>query len=193
MKIFNLSNSLNIPMNDRILEAGESVLKNSLQEYNKVFVQRIDIRLPLEFQQNGIIPFNKRFIEKEKNAGYGPKYIIVREVSKNKNIHYHMALFLNGNKTENTYQHFKNAEIVLQNVIGPEYSVNGLIDRCDRGHRNGIMIHRNNPNQDDLNEVHRQLSYLAKRDQKQNVKGKTFFTSRIKKDNFIDSTPSKSL
>ena len=73
-------NTLNIPMNDKILEAGISVLDHALQKHNKVFVQRIDIRLPLEFQQNGIIPFNKRFIEKEKNAGYGPKYIIVREV-----------------------------------------------------------------------------------------------------------------
>ena len=81
MKSINQSNTLNIPMNDRILEAGNSVLTNSLQKHNKVFVQRIDIRLPLEFQQEGIIPFNKRFIEKEKNAGYDPRYIIVRELS----------------------------------------------------------------------------------------------------------------
>ena len=92
-----------------------------------------------------------------------------------------MALFLDGNKTMRTYEHFQNAETVLQNVVGEEYSVKGLIDRCDRGHRNGIMIHRNNPNQYDLNEVHRQLSYLAKEDQKEGVKGKTFFTSRIHK------------
>ena len=92
-----------------------------------------------------------------------------------------MALFLDGNKPENTYQHFRNAETVLQNVIGEEYSVKGLIDRCDRGHRNGIMINRNSPNHDDIKEVQRQLSYLAKEDQKQGVKGKTFSTSRIKK------------
>ena len=181
MKTINQPNSLNIPMNDRILEAGKSVLTNSLQKHNKVFVQRIDIRLPLEFQQKGIIPFNKRFIEKEKNAGYDPKYIVVREMSKNKNIHYHMALFLDGNKTENTYQHFKNAETVLQKVIGPEHNINGLIDKCDRGHRNGIMLERNATDQTNLNEVQRQLSYLAKEDQKNGVKGKTFFTSRINK------------
>ena len=33
----------------------------------------------------------------------------------------------------------------------------------------------------DLQEVQRQMSYLAKTEQKANVKGKTFFTSRIKK------------
>ena len=174
-------NTLNIPMNDNILNAGISVRDHALQKHNKVFVQRMDVRFPLELQQKAIIKFNKRFIEKERNAGYDPDYIIVRELSKNKNIHYHMALFLDGNKTENTYQHFTNAEIVLQNVIGTENNIKGLIDRCDRGHRNGIMIHRNNTNQNDLNEVHRQISYLAKEDQKKGVKGKTFFTSRIHK------------
>ena len=174
-------NTLNIPMNDNILNAGISVRDHALQKHNKVFVQRMDVRFPLELQQKAIIKFNKRFIEKERNAGYDPDYIFVRELSKKKHIHYHMALFLDGNKTENTYQHFRNAETVLQNVIGEEYSVKGLIDRCDRGHRNGIMLNRNNPNQDDMKEVERQLSYLAKEDQKKGVKGKTFSTSRINK------------
>ena len=174
-------NTLNIPMNDNILNAGISVRDHALQKHNKVFVQRMDVRFPLELQQKSIIKFNKRFIEKERNAGYDPDYIFVRELSKKKHIHYHMALFLDGNKTENTYQHFRNAETVLQNVIGEEYSVKGLIDRCDRGHRNGIMLNRNNPNQDDMKEVERQLSYLAKEDQKKGVKGKTFSTSRINK------------
>ncbi len=174
-------NTLNIPMNDKILKAGMTVLDHALQKHNKVFVQRVDVRLPLELQQKGIIRFNKRFIEKERNAGYDPDYIIVRELSRNKKIHYHMALFLDGNKTMRTYEHFQNAETVLQNVIGKGNNIKGLIDRCDRGHRNGIMIHRNNPNQDDLKEIQRQLSYLAKEEQKKGVKGKTFFSSRIKK------------
>ena len=168
-------------MNEKILEAGLAVKDYTLQKYNKVFVKRMDVRFPPEQQQDGIRRFMKRFAEKERNDGYGLYYIVVRELSKNKNTHYHIALFLDGNKTQNTYQHFRNAETVLQNVIGKGNSIKGLIDRCDRGHRNGIMIHRNNPNQDDMKEVERQLSYLAKEDQKQGVKGKTFFTSRIHK------------
>ena len=89
------------------------------------------------------------------------------------------ALFLDGNVTRNTYQHFQNAERVLQNVIGPEYNASGLIDQCNHGHRNGIMVERNATDQTDLNEVMRQLSYLAKIDQKENVQGKTFFYSRF--------------
>ena len=179
-------NTLDIPMNEKILDAVLSVFDYALQRHNKVLVQRLDVRFPLELQQEAIRRFNKRFIEKEKNAGYDQNYIVVRELSKNKNTHYHMALFLDGNKTENTYQHFKNAETVLQKVIGPGYSINGLIDKCDRGHRNGITINRNNPNQDDLDEVHGQLSYLAKEYEKKGVKGKTFFTSRIHKKTMLN-------
>ena len=42
------------------------------------------------------------------------------------------------------------------------------------------MIERNAINQFDLDEVLRQLSYLAKIDQKENVQGKTFFHSLIR-------------
>ena len=80
-------NTLDIPMNESILNTGIDVLNFSLQKHNKVFVQRLDIRFPLELQQKGIIRFNKRFIEKERNAGYDPDYIFVRELSKNKKIH----------------------------------------------------------------------------------------------------------
>ena len=90
-----------------------------------------------------------------------------------------MALFLDGNVTRSTYPHFQNAEHVLQNIIGSEYSASGLVDQCNHGHRNGIMIERNAINQFDLDEVLRQLSYLAKIDQKENVQGKTFFYSRF--------------
>ena len=68
---------------------------------------------------------------------------------------------------------------MLQRVIGSEYDVKGLIDHCDNGHRNGIMVKRDDPDSTDLHEVQRQISYLSKIKQKDNVKGKKFFTSRI--------------
>ena len=54
-------------MNDNILNAGISVRDHALQKHNKVFVQRMDVRFPLELQQKAIIKYNKRFIEKERN------------------------------------------------------------------------------------------------------------------------------
>ena len=76
--------------------------------------------------------------------------------------------------------HFENAKIVLQNIIGSEHSGNGLIDKYNHGYKNGIMLNRKAINAGDttaLEEVRRQLSYLAKKDQKQGGKGKRFFTS----------------
>ncbi len=169
---------LNIPMDERILNVSYNLLEYLLTKHCKVFVMRLDIHLPQEIAQDMIRSFNQRFVEKEKNAGYDPYYIVVREVSTMKHIHYHMALFLDGNMTRSTYQHIQNAEHVLQNVIGPEYNARGLVDQCNNGHRNGIMVERNAIDQTDLNEVLRQLSYLAKIDQKENVQGKTFFYSR---------------
>ena len=170
---------LNIPIDERIMHVCHELLVYSLLKHSRVFVMRLDVRLPQEIDQGRIMTFNQRFIEKEKMAGYDPLYIMVREVSTMKHTHYHMALFFDGNATRNTYQHFQNAERVLQNVIGPEYNASGLIDQCNHGHRNGIMVERNTTDMTDLDEVLRQLSYLAKIDQKENVHGKTFFYSRF--------------
>ena len=59
-------NTLNIPMNKKILEAGLAVKDYTLQKYNKVFVKRMDVRFPPEQQQDGIRRFMKRFAEKER-------------------------------------------------------------------------------------------------------------------------------
>ena len=66
---------------------------------------------------------------------------------------------------------------ILNNVAGP----GGSINHCDKEGRNGIMIKRDDPDPRNLQEVERQFSYLAKIEQKDKVKGKTFCRSQIKK------------
>jgi len=166
---------LNIPMFRRIQNIYYNLLIYSLQKHCRVFIVRLDIHLPQEIAQEMIRTFNHRFIEKEKNAGFDPLYIMVRELSSEKNIHYHMGLFLDGNRTNNLYQHFQNARIVLENICGPY----GCINECNDGHRNGIMIERNTATYNDLTEALRQFSYLAKIKSKENVPGKTFFYSKV--------------
>ena len=165
---------LNIPMFRRIQNIYYNLLIHSLQRHCKVFVLRIDIHLPQEIAQRVITDFNRRFIEKEKNAGYDPLYIMVREYSSEKHIHYHMGLFFDGNRTNNPYQHFQNARIVLGNICGSY----GCINECNDGHRNGIMLERNTVTYNDLFEVLIQFSYLAKIKTKEDVPGKTFFYSK---------------
>ena len=176
----NNRNKLHYSMIDKILEVNDALLNQGLEDHSKLFVMRLDIRFPRGTDQRKISTFNQRFVEKEKYRKYDPKYIAVREISSQGNVHYHIGLLLNGNITDGTHVHFENAKIVLQNIIGSGHSVCGLIDKCNHGYKNGIMLSRKDINAGDttaLEEVRRQLSYLAKKDQKQDVKGKRFFTS----------------
>ena len=166
---------LGYEMDERIQNIYYNLLLMSLQRHCKVFVMRMDIHLPQHLSQFYIMDLNHRFIEKEKNAGYDPLYISVREFSSEKKTHYHMVLFLNGNKTNNTYQHFENARTVLRNICG-DY---GCINECNEGHRNGILLDRILTTYHDLCEVLCQISYIAKKEQKENVTGKTFFYSKV--------------
>lgn len=168
--------TLNMPMNKNILNSIDTIRDNYMDRHSKTFAMRIDVHLPEGTDQKAIMKFNHRFIEAEKNRGYDPAYVMVREVNDKDNTHYHMALLLNGQKVESTYNVFNDAKRILCNVAGP----GGAINHCDNGHRNGIMIIRDDPDLRNLQEVQRQFSYIAKTEQKNNVKGKTFFSSRIK-------------
>ena len=169
--------TLNKTMNGKILKAIDSVRDDYSENHSKILTMRMDVHLPEGTDQSRIMAFNHRFIESQKNKGYDPAYVMVREVSDEGKTHYHMALLLNGQKIQSPYYVFKDAERILFNVAGP----GGVIHQCNIGHRNGIMVKRDDPDPRNLQESQRQSSYLAKTDQKANVKGKTFFTSRIKK------------
>ena len=166
---------LDYEMSVRIQNIYYNLLIQALQKHCKVFVLRMDVHIPQELVLQIISDFNHRFIEKEKIAGYDPLYIVAREISFGKRIHHHMALFLDGNKTNHPYQHFENARIVLRNYCGSY----GEINECSDNLRNGIMIDRNSTTYNNLYEVLRQISYLAKKTQKDNVPGKTFFYSKV--------------
>ena len=178
MKQFTHSyHTLNKLMNDKILKAIDNVRDDYMDRHSKTFAMRGDVHLPEGSDQKLIMKFNHRFIESQKNKGYDPAYIMVREISDEGKTHYHMALLLNGQKIQSTYNVFKDAERILNNVAGP----GGSINHCDNGHRNGIMVMRDDPDPRNIYELKRQSSYLAKIKQKDNVKGKTFFRSQIKK------------
>lgn len=168
--------TLNKPMNDKILKAIDNVREDYMDRHSKTFAMRGDVHLPEGSDQKLIMKFNHRFIESQKNKGYDPAYIMVREISNEGKTHYHMALLLNGQKVESPHYVFKDMERILNNVAGP----GGSINHCDNGHRNGITVKRDDPDSRNLQEVQRQFSYLAKTEQKDKVKGKTYFSSRIK-------------
>ena len=169
--------TLNMPMNKKILKTTDNLIDDFFDRHSKLFGMRQDVHLPEGSDQSLIMKVNHRFIESQRNKGYDPAYIMVREISKEGKIHYHMVLLLNGQKVQSTYYVFKDMERILNNVAGP----GGSINHCDDKGKNGIMIKRDDPDPRNLQEVQRQFSYLAKIEQKDKVKGKTFFRSQIKK------------
>jgi len=174
--------TLNLTMNGKILQAIDNVMDVYMGRHSKMFAMRLDVHLPVGTDQKIIMAFNHRFIEKEKNQGYDPAYVMTREIGeKEGNMHYHMALFLNGQKTESIKTHLDNAWKVLENIRCAENKEGGKIDPCNERRRNGIMVKRDDPDPRNLQAVQQQMSYIAKAGQKANVKGKTYFTSRIKK------------
>ena len=94
---------LDYEMSVRIQNIYYNLLIQALQKHCKVFVLRMDVHIPQELVLQTISAFNHRFIEKEKIAGYDPLYIVAREISFGKRIHHHMALFLDGNRTNNFF------------------------------------------------------------------------------------------
>ena len=159
----------NYTMIPSILTKIDSRLQDALKIRKRVFVMRMDVHLPSSFPITAITQFMKLFIQKESRKGYAPSYICVREYSVNFGLHYHVVLFLNGYKTHSIGAHIANARSVLKSLVSfyhcTDSDFTGYIHPCDENGRNGIMVYRDTLD-DDLAEVYRQLSYLAKTDQK---------------------------
>ena len=124
--------TLNKPMNKKILKTTDNLIDDFFDRHSKLFGMRQDVHLPEGSDQSLIMKVNHRFIESQRNKGYDPAYIMVREISDEGKTHYHMALLLNGQKVQSTYYVFKDMERILNNVAGP----GGSINHCDNRGRN---------------------------------------------------------
>ena len=179
-KILNPNVQVNYSMNDKIFERSDELLTQELDKYSKVLVTRFDVHSgKREFD---IKKFNQRLVEKEKRKGYGPLYITVREVGESGNTHYHETFFLNGNKIRHGWALFEDANRVLNNMLGePPDKKTGLIHISHCKSKYEAMIKRNSMDKSVIREMSKKISYPSKIEQKDNVKGKSFFSSQIKK------------
>ena len=136
------------------------------------------------------ISFQAVFMRNLTRQGLKPQYIAVREQSREKHQHYHVALFLDGQKTQSVYNHINNAERLWENKLGlpAREESYGLIDDCTvsrdgKPQVNGVMLNPRDPDYEaKRDECFYRASYLAKVNTKKTPQGqREVFSSRVPK------------
>ena len=159
---------------------------------SKTLFMRYDIRFPKGYSHadNEIFrEFQAKFMKNLSRQGLKPQYIAVREQSREKHQHYHVALLLDGQKTQSIHNHIQTAERLWDTTLGLPAKENGygLIDDCTKSRSgakqiNGVMLRRDDPEYNTKKaDCFRRASYLAKTNTKGNApKGqREMFSSRI--------------
>ena len=159
---------------------------------SKTLFMRYDIRFPegYDHADNGVFrEFQSKFMKNLSRQGLKPQYIAVREQSREKHQHYHVALLLDGQKTQSIHNHIQTAERLWDTTLGLPARENGygLIDDCTTSRTgekqvNGVMIRPDDPDMAAKKaDCFRRASYLAKTNTKGNApKGqREMFSSRI--------------
>ena len=176
----------------KILNEIERQFQYAEDSKSKSYFMRFDAKLPkcCTHTDNELFrKFQSAFMKNRSRHGLKPQYVAVREQSREKHQHYHIALWLDGQKTRSIHDHIQTAERLWDRTLGLPERENGygLIDDCTvsrNGERqiNGVMLRKDDPNYaDKRNDCFRRASYLAKT----NTKGKApkgqreLFSSRI--------------
>ena len=181
---------------EKILHEIERQFDYAEETKNKIFFMRYDIRFPEGYNHadNGVFrEFQSKFMKNLSRKGLKPQYVAVREQSKEKHQHYHVALILDGQKTQSIHNHIATAERLWNLTLRLPEKENGygLIDDCTTNRNgdkqeNGVMLRYDDPWRYDKKEsCFKRASYLAKCTTKGNTpKGqRELFSSRIPKKN----------
>ena len=181
---------------EKILHEIERQFDYAEETKKKIFFMRYDIRFPEGYNHadNGVFrEFQSKFMKNLSRKGLKPQYVAVREQSKEKHQHYHVALLLDGQKTQSIHNHIQTAERLWDLTLGLPEKDNGygLIDDCTTNRNgdkqeNGVMLRYDDPFRYDKKEsCFKRASYLAKCTTKGNTpKGqRELFSSRIPRKN----------
>lgn len=155
-----------------ILERIRERMNYSLQQHSQVLGVMLTVRFPQELNATPNNVCFQYFIEEYRRIlfthEYDPQYIWVAEQNESQNHHYHLLLFLNGNKIRYFSLPPLEANEIWYRALKHFYeytgSVEGLI-HVGEAVRNqvsshGYMIPRNNPDMQELTLTH--FSYFAK-------------------------------
>ena len=178
----------------KILNEIERQLDYAEATKSKTLFMRYDIRFPegYDHADNGVFrEFQSKFMKNLSRQGLKPQYIAVREQSREKHQHYHVALLLDGQKPQSIHNHIQTAERLWDTTLGLPARENGygLIDDCTTSRTgekqvNGVMLRPDDPDMEaKKDDCFRRASYLAKTNTKGNApRGqREMFSSRIPK------------
>ena len=180
--------------NTEILREIERQFDYAENSKSKVFFMRYDVRIPegMYIEDNKTFrDFQANFMKNLSRQGLKPQYIAVREQSREKHQHYHVALLLDGQKTQSIHNHIQTAERLWDSALGlkPKENGYGLIDDCTTSRTgekqvNGVMLRADDPDMESKkDDCFRRASYLAKTNSKGNAPKfkREMFSSRIPK------------
>lgn len=180
--------------NTNILKEIDRQFKYAEKDKSKIFFMRYDVRIPdgMFIENNKAFrDFQANFMKNLSRHGLKPQYIAVREQSKEKHQHYHVALILDGQKTQSIHNHIQTAEKLWDSALGltPRENGYGLIDDCTTSRTgekqtNGVMLRPDDPDREEKkDDCFRRASYLAKTNTKGNAPKwqREVFSSRIPK------------
>jgi len=185
--------SHNLSCDKKILKVIDDQFQQAEATKAKTFFLRYDVRFPegmCEHTDNvAFREFQANLMKNLNRKGLKPQYIAVREQSKEKHQHYHVGLWLDGNKTQNIHNHIETAERLWRSQLGLQEG-QGRIDDCTKSRTgekqiNGVMLRKDDPEYETKKaDCFRRASYLAKINTKSNTPQgqREIFSARIPKD-----------
>ncbi len=158
---------------DEILDALGRQLVYYVSKHSKTLVIRFDLHFPQNFPlvlSNYYISTTIAYIVKKyKRQGLDPQYTWTMEQYNSTHPHYHIVLYLDGQKVR-SYRHiFTTAKAAWGRALGVD--VSGCVHHCHTTngvfdlHRNGLQIRKSDGEekmQIQVQNVYNQISYLAK-------------------------------
>jgi hypothetical protein len=150
----------------QILSTGYARFKNYLQAHNKTFFFTLTLTFPLSYQlyrqDNGDIAyFLFNLIQSLSRNGYDPAYFWVREKDNSPHHHYHLALWLNGNKIQHPQNVIDRVVELWKRCIGEDDFTLGLVD-YKGAYQYPLMIRREDDLLLNFKKGFQTFSYLAK-------------------------------
>ena len=167
---------------ERIMCKHQQIVGTQLSKHSKVLQTRLDVRYPVDYEgevsnshMSTLFDYVERALDSKRYSGghkVDAKHIAVAEQSSAEHPHFHAIMVVNGNAIQKEDVIFKLADKYWKSILKTERD--GLVHHCNKDkrgnyHKNGIMVKRGQPDeQERLEECREQARYLAKDRGKEN-------------------------